>query len=305
MSWTTVDGWSGRVWVSDAGKRTFYIRQVRDGKRWDVSTKCSTLRAALKELERFEMNPEKYRPLGSGERLVLNEDLIEKYAKWCRESTEASDPLWLEAKKRYLRWWSECFDLRPLTNMTLSRVLECLDGQVSRADRIKSLKHLYSWLRQTDQITAAEDPTLDTLPVPQSKPEQDTAGSKVIEEEDFRAVLPKLQPVVADICRVLAGTGCHLSEALRLIQTGKLEERPAPALPVLCFRHKGGHIHRVEVTASVAEAAKRLIGAPLPGRSTVYHSIERACDGAGVERWTPGRFRHTFATNARARGVPP
>src|SRR5438132_8493938 len=99
MSWTTVEGWSGRVWVSETGKRTFYIRQVRDGKRWDVSTKCSTLRGAGKELERFELNPEAYRPLGSGAALVLNDELIESYAKWCREQTESTDDAWLEAKK--------------------------------------------------------------------------------------------------------------------------------------------------------------------------------------------------------------
>jgi integrase len=305
MSWTTMEGWSGRIWVAENGKRTFYIRQVRDGKRWDVSTKCSTLRAALNELGRFEMDPEAYRPQGSGARLVLNESLIEAYAKWCRESGENTDPRWVEAKKRYLHWWAECFDLRPLTNMKLSRILECLDGQVSRADRIKSLKHLYSWLRQTDQLLKAEDPTLDALPVPQSRPEQDTTGeSKVISEDDFRKVLPKLPPMIADACRVLAGTGCHLSEVLRLIQSGKIEERPLPALPVLCFRHKGGHLHRVEVVASVADAAKRIIGGRVPGRSTVYHAIDRACASAGVEPWTPGRFRHTFATSAIGRGVP-
>jgi hypothetical protein len=84
MAWENVEGWSGRVWVAENGKRTFYIRQVREGKRWSVSTRCSTLRAALKELERFEMDPQAYRPLGSTPTLVLNEELIERYAKWCK-----------------------------------------------------------------------------------------------------------------------------------------------------------------------------------------------------------------------------
>lgn len=306
MSWTTMEGWGGRVWVSESGRRTFYIRQVRGGKRWDVSTRCSTLRGALKELERFEQAPEHYRPSGSGEgAVVLNEALIERYAQWCREHTDAQDPRWLEAKKRYLMWWAECFDLRPLTNMKLSLVLQCLDGQVSRADRIKSLKHLYSWLRQTDQIIAADDPTLSALPVPQSRPEQDTGESKVIPEADFRAVLPTLPPMLADICRVLAGTGCHLSEVLRLMKSGAVEEREEPKLPVLSFKHKGGHTHRVEVQRSVADAAKRILGLEAPGRTTVYRAIQKACRAAGVEPWTPGRFRHTFATNAIARGVPP
>jgi integrase len=301
MAWENVEGWSGRVWVAENGKRTFYIRQVREGKRWSVSTRCSTLRAALKELERFEMDPAAYRPLGSTPTLVLNEELIERYAKWCKDMTDARDDAWLEAKKRYLFWWAECFDLKPLNTMKLSRILDCLEGQVSRADRIKSLKHLYSWLRQTDQVSKAEDPTLDALPVPQSRPEQDSRGSKVISEADFRAVLPKLDPVAADICRFLAGTGCHLAEALRFMRAGSVERER----PVVAFLHKGGHTHRVEVLPATAEAARRLLGAPVPGRSTVYHAIARACLEAGVEAWTPGRFRHTFATRAVSMGVPP
>jgi len=305
MAWLTVEGWSGRVWVSASKRRTFYIRQVRDGKRWDVSTKCSTLQGALRELVRFEGDPEVWRPLGSGAPLVLSDALVESYAKWCQEGTEAGDVPWLKAKKRYLKWWSKRLGKKPLPRWKLSGILSALDGQVSRADRIKSLKHLFSWLRQTAQITAAEDPTLDALPVPQSKPEQDTRGSKVISEDDFRAVLPLLSPIVAAVCRVLAGTGCHLSEALRLRESGKLEERQAPLLPVLCFRHKGGHIHRVEVSESVADAVKRLLGAPAPARPTVYHSIARACRMAKVEAWTPGRFRHTFATRAVSSGAEP
>ena len=139
MSWTTVDGWNGRVWVSVSGKRTFYIRQMRDGKHWDVSTKCSTMRAAQKELERFEQDPTSYRPLGAGAQLVLNDDLIDTYAKWCLEHTEATDPRWLEAKKRYLRWWKDQLDYRALPSVKLSLILAKLDGQVARADRIKAL----------------------------------------------------------------------------------------------------------------------------------------------------------------------
>jgi integrase len=305
MAWTSVEGWAGRVWVSETGKRTFYIRQVRGGKRWDVSTKCSTMRAALKELERFEMDPEHYRPQGSDARLVLNDALIEDYARWCVSVTEATDPAWLSAKKRYLRWWGECFDLRPLNNMKLSLVLDCLDGQAARADRIKSLKHLYSWLRQTDQIAAADDPTLDTLPVPQSRPEQDTSGtSKVIPEDAFRRTLPHLPLIVADVCRLCAAIGCHVSEALRFMLNGRIEEREGAA-PVLCFRHKGGHIHRVEVSPAVLCVARRLLLSGPPTRDAVYKAVRRACSRAGVEPWSPGCFRHTFATNAIARGVPP
>jgi integrase len=306
MAWTTVEGWSGRVWVDTKGKRTFYIRQYRDGKRWDVSTKCSTLRGAMAELGRFEQDPSAYRPAGSGEQLVLNQALVERYAQWCLDNTESTDYRWLEAKRRYLAWWTDQLAGKALNTVTLSRLLQCLEGQPSRKDRIVSIKHLYSWLRKTDQLSASDDPTLDALSVPQGKPEQDTTGeSKVITEEDFRTTLPKLPAAIADLCRVMAGTGCHLSEALRLMETGSAKDNDPEDGGVIAFRHKGGHIHRVAVADSVLEAAKRLIGAKVPARETVYRAIRAACAAAGVEQWTPGRFRHTFATSAISRGVMP
>lgn len=305
MAWTTVEGWSGRVWVSAKGKRTFFIRAVMNGKKYGISTGCSTLRAALGELGKFERDPDSYgRPRSS---VVLNQALIDAYEKWCLEQTDVIDLNWLKAKRRHLLWWGECFDLRPLSNIKLAHILSCLDGQSSRADRIKSIKHLYSWLRQTDRISRDQDPTLDALPVPQSQPEQDATGeSKAIDEDDFRKVLPLLPPFVADGCVVQSGTGCHVTEVLRLSKSGRVEERGGSA-PAIHFLHKGKHIHRLEVPREVADAAKRLIAAKdnAPTRDGYYKAIARACVKAGVEPWTPGRFRHTFATNAIARGVPP
>jgi len=291
------------VWTDKRGTKTFYIRQYRAGKRWDCSTKCSTLRAAMKELERFETDPASYRPAGSGAPLALDEALIQRYLAWCRVETESTDSRWLDAKARYLRWWAEQLGGRALASVTLSRILGCMEGQVSRKDRIVSIKHLYSWLRQTDQIEAADDPTLDALPVPQCRPEQDGAGgSKVIPEADFRAVLPRLPEAIRHMVTVMAGTGCHLSETIRLAKTGTVEE--ASGRLVLGFRHKGGHIHRAEVDHAVAASARALIAAgSAPARETVYRAIRAACTEAGVEQWTPGRFRHTFATRAVAAGA--
>lgn len=303
MAWITVEGWSGRVWEAAKGKRTFYIRQVRDGKRYDVTTGKSTLRAAMDELNKFDKDPEKYGQPAN--RVVLCEQLIVKYGRWCVEQAERpnTDARWVEIKQSYLRWWMEYFDGKPLTSITLARILDGLDGQPGRANRIKAIKHLYSYLRQTDQITADQDPTLKTLSVPQCKPEQDVTGkSKVIPEEDFRKALPLMHPVLADMCRLQAGTGCHISEALRFMKNGHVDEDRA-GLPLLAWRHKGGHIHRQEVSKGVAEVAKRLLGKSVP-EANLHRAIKNACEKAGVTPWTPGRFRHTFATNAVNSGVP-
>jgi integrase len=193
--------------------------------------------------------------------------------------------------------------------VSLSRLLDLLDGQTSRKDRIVSIKHLYSWLRQTDRIVAADDPTLDALPVPQAKKSQDVRGSKVIPESDYRAVLPHLSAAVADACRVMAATGCHLSEVIRLIKSGTVEDGEKHGLAdgdVLGFLHKGGHVHRVATHTSVGDAVRRLKASGwAPARETFYREIREACVKAGVVPWTPGRFRHTFATRAVAGGVDP
>jgi integrase len=306
MPFVKVEGWSGRVWEDARGTRTYYIREVRGGKRFQFSTECSTLRAALKEHERFDAAPETYQPPSKRQRLELTDQLIEDYRLWCRSDTDSTDTRWMDAKVRYLKWWQGKLDGRAINAVRLADLLALLRGSTSRRDRIVTIKHLYSYLRQTDRMRASDDPTLEALPVPQGRPAQDAGPSKVIPEADYRAVLPLLPRQVQLACRIMAATGCHLSEVIRLVEKGTVEAGVGDE-DVLGFAHKGGHTHRVAVPVYIGEAARALKARGLDGlsRETFYKSIKKACDAAGVERWTPGRFRHTFATNAIKAGVLP
>jgi hypothetical protein len=61
MAWVkgTAGAWEGsRVWQDRDGHRTYVIRRQVGGKRYEVSTRCTRLRAALVQLEKFEQDPE-------------------------------------------------------------------------------------------------------------------------------------------------------------------------------------------------------------------------------------------------------
>jgi integrase len=305
MAWTNVEGWShGRVWVDSAGRRTFYIRKRRGGKAFNVSTRCSTLRGALVELERWEKNPDEYRPQGSEERLLLTEGLIDQFDLWCERESGATDPRWRAAKVGHLRWWSEKLAGRDLRGLPLTALHDALRGASDTAKRIVSIKHLFSWLRKTGRLHASDDPTVGALPVPQAKVSQDVGGSKVVPEADFRATLAHLDDKYADAAQLQAATGIHVSEVIRFAKDGAVIDS-IPGGAVLAFQHKGGHVHRVAVSPEVAEVAKRVRARPPVNRNVYYRAVKAACVDAKVEPWTPGRFRATFATRAVERGASP
>jgi integrase len=281
--------------------RTYHIRASRGGRRYDVSTRCHTLRAAVGELAKFEADPDSYRAKGREHRATLTPELVARYVAWC-QAKQPLDPRWIRIKERHLEWWAQQLRGRPLDSVRLADLHAALRGISWTRDRIVAIKHLYSFARRQGLITADGDPTTHgALPTPSSRPAQDTGPSKVISEADYRAVLPLLPAATADVVRVMAGTGLHLTEIMR----GLAVEGEA----VLVVKHKGGHVHRVQVPAAVAEAARRLVVAGqvrgLPGRESVFRHIREACAAARVTPWTPGRFRHTYATRAVAAGANP
>ena len=306
MTWVTEGAWLyGPTWVDTKGKKTYYIRERRGGIPYRYSTRCGTVIAAKKEYDRFCEDPAGYRPLGSEAQLLLTDVLIASYVVWCQSAETPPSKQHLREKERLLGWWKGQLTKRPLPSVATGELLKALDGQPNRTKKIVAIKHLYTYLRERDLIETGDDPTLEKLRVPQAKVAQDDDdGSKVIDEKDYAATLPHLPSVTADICRLGASLGCHVSETLRFAKAGKVEVRK-DGTGVLGFPHKNGHYHRVVVDAETLDVAQRLRASKMPSYAIVFRRVRQACLDAGIpaERaWKPGWFRHTFATRAIERG---
>ena len=58
--------WEGGFIRHDSqGRKVYVIRRMINGRNYKVSTRATTLRAAIEQLKRFEIDPEHYNPVGS------------------------------------------------------------------------------------------------------------------------------------------------------------------------------------------------------------------------------------------------
>jgi len=79
-----------------------------NGRNYKVSTRDSTLRAAMEQLKRFEADPENYNPAGLPDEqpIYLDAPLAEELLMWSRD-TKKNSREWLEKQQRYLAWWAD------------------------------------------------------------------------------------------------------------------------------------------------------------------------------------------------------
>jgi integrase len=299
----------GRVFIEDDGTKTFHIRKRVNGWRYEVSTRCKSLTAAMKQWERFQLDPAAYDPSGErGARLYLDETLITQFIAWSEKRKNSVE--WRAKQRRFLGWWAARLKGVDLRRVDLSQhVRKPLVGVHSEQHRVAVLKALYGWLRKVEhRITADEDPTLDALVTPQARVAQRTK-SKVIPTEHYEKALAKLEQKWADLLVILAGTGWHCTELLRFARAGEVVEllpsqrTGGAAWLLLAPYHKNGEMQRTAVSEDVGAAAQRVLERGPFSLVRFYRAVRKACDEAEVKRFTPGRFRHTVATNAVQRGA--
>lgn len=303
----------GWVHTADDGVRTYVIRRKVNGRPYECSTRCHSLTPAMKQLDRFEADPERYTPSGvQGDAIVITEELTRAFLKWSKNE-KGNSVEWVAKQKRYLKWWAKKIGRRDLRRVSLRDHLRpALDKAPSARHRIEVLKALYGWLRkERNVISPAEDPTYGTLSVPQGRPEQ-WKTSKIIPRADHDAVWRVLTEPWRDMLTVLAGTGWHVTELGRFCRTGIVADLPSTASQthgafkvLVCPRRKSGEMQRTSVTVEVAEAATRLRKRGTFSTIRFYQAVQAGCDAAKVERFSPGRYRHTVATWAIEQGADP
>jgi hypothetical protein len=181
--------------------------------------------------------------------ILLNDDLIDGYTAACAvgfgENPEPNSEDWLVQKRGYLRWWRDQLigmDLRTQARPTiLSKLVTTANGAEvrvkSRAKKIETIKHLYSWLcddsNGKSRMNARDNPAA-TIRMPKPKPAQ-LFKNKAASPDDIKRVWDALSKPTGgrfrtyaegfdhwrqDAIIVLSECGWHYSELRRFAVTG-------------------------------------------------------------------------------------
>lgn len=292
------------------GKRgdAFIIERFINGRRYHVTTKCRTKDAALKELARFEADPDGYIPMeGVGSRqLEITSDLVLEFRDWMI-SAKRDTRAWAYDVARYLADWIEDLNGRDLRHVSMTDHLKpALARRVtSRKHRVEAIKSFCKWMRtEKGLLEFYEDPTVDLM-VPKTVAAK-LKRKKVISEAQLLAVLPHLPEESRDVLIVQVGTAWHLSEVRRFAEGGWIVREPYEGfIARLVTKHKSGEpIPTGLEFPEHLEAAERVRArGRLKSNKTLTVHLKAACTKAGVEQFRNGVMRHSVLTWGRQRGA--
>lgn len=135
----------------------------------------------------------------------------------------------------------------------------------------------------------------------------DNAPREALEVKAINAVKKLVRPLVADLIDLQLHTGARSGELVAL--TPSTINRSGKTWKSVLADHKTVH-HGARRAVHFGPKAKVIIekrmaetkpgGKLFPITRTAYcRAVTRACDKAGIERWTPHWLRHTFCTRVR------
>ena len=279
-------------------RRDVYVIERRvGGVHFHVSTRASSLTAAMKHLERFEADPDGYRPADGRVGLPLTADLILEYRQ--HQLDKGLSPEWAKEVARHLSHWADDLAGKDLLKLDLQRdVKPCLLRRGSKVGRINALKGFFRWLRKEKGLVKHhQDVTLD-LAAPKGRAAK-VSKPKNVELDRVKKIAAYLQPHVLDVLILQMGTGWHISEVRSFAKRGQIHEPSGgDVLAVLATEHKGGRVTRTPLRAlEHVEAARRIQKrGGIVSNNTLAHHTKRAAVAAGVEPMTLGTMRHSVST---------
>lgn len=288
--------WEGGYVRRDSkGRDVFVIERWVRGKKFHISTRCHSHRAAIKQLERFEGSPIDYRPDG-GQVVQITDELCEGYLDHLINHRETSGK-YAREMVRHLGDWATDLRGKNLRTLQLADVRGPLERRTNQQHRVIALKGFCRWLRQDKGVLrTAEDITLE-VPVPQATPEK-WKRKKIVELERIGAALGKLKGPYRDFVLVLTATGMHITELERFCRHQGESDLVEGDPLVLITPHKSGEKTRIPLAIpEVCDAARRL-RASGESPSRMHHRLREACLAAKVKPFTMGLMRHTVGTYA-------
>jgi len=299
-----LDTWDGGYIREDArGRNVYVIRQQVNSKRYEISTRTFSVRAALEQLKRFQADPESYDPRGEQrpDPIYLDEELVREYLAYSREE-KGNSRSWVTEQRSLLAWWAEHLRRVDLRDASLREaILPSLQRAAGRPHKIAVLKAVYTWLRKVKrEIALDEDPTAaGGLTMPSAK--KPNRPSKAVSREHVELARKHLVGTWRDALDLQRESGWHLTEIQRFATDGDIEppvpsQREVGIAGVLVVKHKSGEQHRTAVSAGTLEAAQRLRKRGGFSIAWYHRAVKTACKAAGITPFGPGRMRHSVAT---------
>ncbi len=184
-------------------------------------------------------------------------------------------------------------------------------------NRIGRVRRIFRWAESEELVPAGLTHSLKTVDGLKRGERRDCLETDPVRpapEKDVDAALPRLPEVIADMVRVQRLTGCRPGEVCAMRPVGI--DRNGDPWVYRPSSHKTahrGHERVIFIGPRAQQILQRyLFGdpycfSPTNGRSDRYttasyrRAVTRACNSAGVPRWTPHRLRHSAATEIRAR----
>ncbi len=182
-------------------------------------------------------------------------------------------------------------------------------------DQLNRAKQVFSYCASEEMIPHTVYERLRLVDAKAVEGARKTAPIEPVDEETVNATVASCLATVAAMIQFERLTGCRPDEVCR-IRPCDIQDRAGDVWICQLLEHKSAHHGKKRFIAIGPRAQKVLLalGPRVPGMNyfvnqrgrpyntdTYRRAIHRACDRAGIERWSPNRLRHTAATEIRSK----